>query len=230
MTICDNWISIMHAALEDHGADCALSSLLPMSENKLPVQGMSAAFFSRLLAMPDGTCISPGKKSGMAYVSVATSGTIWRRETCFTDALPFDPEFGASGGEDCDLFLRLENRQRKIIWCGSAISYEWVPPGRMTFRYLLMRAFGGGQIFVGALVKNARYPYLASLKWIVIGLLQFIGGGILLSGAGILALLFPSKFRNMFVSLAFKEAAAMGKITWFYKFPTYKVESKMGKK
>ncbi|GAB6966658.1 hypothetical protein JCM25156A_06950 [Komagataeibacter kakiaceti JCM 25156] len=229
MTVCDNWISIMHAALEEHEADCALSSLVPVSENKIPVQGMSAAFFSRLLAMPDGTCVSPGKKSGMAYVSVATSGTIWRRATCFTDALPFDPEFGASGGEDCDLFLRLENRRKKIIWCGSAISYEWVPPGRMTFRYLLMRAFGGGQIFVGVLVKNSRHPRLSSLKWIGIGLLQCIGGGVMLGGMGMLSVIAPKKFRNTFISLAFREAAAIGKITWFRKYPTYKVEHEMNK-
>lgn len=225
MTIEDKWLRSMYEILQRTSADCAISSLIPVSEGKKAVTGMSATFFSRLLDMPDGTPVSPGEKPDMPSVTVATSGSIWRRASCFTDPLPFDPKFGKTGGEDCDLFLRLENRRKKIVWCGSAIAYEWVPASRMGFRYLLMRAFGGGQVFVAVSVQNADRPLLLSLKWMGIGLVQCLGGGLLLGGVAILGIVNPRRFRTLLTSLAFKEAAAFGKMTWFCKFPTYRVEN-----
>ena len=95
----------------------------------------------------------------------------------------------------------------------------------MGFRYLLMRAFGGGQVFVAVSVQNADRPLLLSLKWMGIGLVQCLGGGLLLGGVAILSIVNPRRFRTLLASLAFKEAAAFGKMTWFCKFPTYRVEN-----
>lgn len=51
----------------------------------------------------------------------------------------FRNEYGASGGEDYDLFRRVADAGGRIAWCDDAIVMEPAPPERLTVRSLLAR-------------------------------------------------------------------------------------------
>lgn len=56
----------------------------------------------------------------------------------------FDPAFGRSGGEDTKLFATLLACGADLRWCKDAQVMEWLPPERLRARWLLRRAFRGG--------------------------------------------------------------------------------------
>jgi succinoglycan biosynthesis protein ExoM len=60
---------------------------------------------------------------------------------------PFDAGYGLTGGEDGDLLMRLAQKGAHIVWCDQAIVFEPVEAGRLSLRWLLLRALRGGQDF-----------------------------------------------------------------------------------
>jgi hypothetical protein len=60
-------------------------------------------------------------------------------------ALPlFNSRYGASGGEDYDLFRRMARAGGRIVWCDAAEVTEPAPPERLTRRGLLNRYYTTG--------------------------------------------------------------------------------------
>jgi succinoglycan biosynthesis protein ExoM len=100
--------------------------------------------FSRDLAAPTGTRIRIGGFFRPRHAVMGTANSILRRATCLAEPNPFDVAFGRSGGEDMDLFLRLERRGRCFAWCAEAEVGEWVPPSRQGAGYAILRCFVGG--------------------------------------------------------------------------------------
>jgi succinoglycan biosynthesis protein ExoM len=80
----------------------------------------------------------------------------------------FDPEWGASGGEDSELFGRMLRAGARFEWCDEARVVEWIAPERHTPRWLARRAYRGGIAFSrlerarGARARLAR-PLAAAL-------------------------------------------------------------------
>ena len=60
---------------------------------------------------------------------------------------PYDPAFGLTGGEDADLYARLVREGAKLVWCDQPRLSEPVDPSRLNARWLLLRAYRGGQDF-----------------------------------------------------------------------------------
>jgi succinoglycan biosynthesis protein ExoM len=60
---------------------------------------------------------------------------------------PFDERYGLMAGEDGDLLIRMVERGARIVWDDEAIVEEPVETSRLSLRWLLQRALGGGQEF-----------------------------------------------------------------------------------
>jgi len=56
----------------------------------------------------------------------------------------FRAEYGASGGEDYDLFRRTSRRGGRLAWCDEAVVIEPAPPERLTAAALLRRYYTTG--------------------------------------------------------------------------------------
>jgi succinoglycan biosynthesis protein ExoM len=52
---------------------------------------------------------------------------------------PFDPAYGLTGGEDSDLFHRLEKGGARFVCSQEAVSYEYLPSERTRLSYLFLR-------------------------------------------------------------------------------------------
>lgn len=61
--------------------------------------------------------------------------------------LRFDPEFGRTGGEDHDFFLRFAAAGHRMVVTNRARAHEDVPAARANAGYALGRAVRGGQIY-----------------------------------------------------------------------------------
>jgi succinoglycan biosynthesis protein ExoM len=60
---------------------------------------------------------------------------------------PFDERYGLMAGEDGDLLVRMVGEGARIVWCDEAIVEEPVEASRLSLRWLMQRALGGGQEF-----------------------------------------------------------------------------------
>jgi succinoglycan biosynthesis protein ExoM len=150
------WLDALVGTLETTGADAAIGPLRPrFATGAAPDWDPTGSRFANVIDRPTGSVIAvsgPDKPEGFAP---STACSIWRAATCFTDPEPFDPVFGACGGEDLDLFLRLARRGRRFAWCAEAGVRETVPAGRMQLGYQRLRAYSGAQVYAAATVKNA---------------------------------------------------------------------------
>lgn len=223
-TIETGWLDLIYATLQENGADCALSSVMAKPEEKPPAWDDQTRQFSRAWPMPDGTPITLERGDSFP-ITVGTGGSIWVRQKCFQRPAPFDPAFGESGGEDLDFFIRIQKQGSLIVWCGSAVVFEWVPAHRMRFRYLLLRAFSGGQAFAAAVIHNADRAWLSAIRLMLRGLLQCTGGSVLLLLHGIPYAIRGCSLTPALAILLFKMAGAAGKCFWFYKIPLYPIEA-----
>jgi succinoglycan biosynthesis protein ExoM len=180
---------------------------------------MAKALFARRLDEPTGYDLYAMGRKKTRGVALATNNAIFRRSPTLTDIVCFDPAFGNGGGEDYDLFCRLERRGRRFAWLGEARASEHVPASRCDTDYLERRLFAGGQAFAMAVAKNSPVPLLERWRQRLIALAQ-------------LALLAPKWLTRAKRSvteraeLRIRVAAISGKLSFRQLVPIYRREHK----
>ncbi len=218
------WLDHLMDTLERTGADVAVGPVRPRFAGGPPAWDPAGSRFTRVLDLPSGAPLvaaGPGRVAGFA---ISTASSLWRRATCFTDPAPFDPAFGASGGEDLDLFLRLQHRGRRFVWCAEAGVWETIPAGRTALRYQAMRAYSGGQVYTAASIRHAAAPRRRAADIMARGALQLAAGAGGLVAAGLLRPFTGARGQQLFVRHLLGAAAAAGKLAWARKLPLYHVE------
>lgn len=70
----------------------------------------------------------------------------------------FDPQFGLTGGEDRDFFVRLKASGMRFSHAEDAIAYEYVPAARLSLSWSLMRAYRTGNSDMRIALKYKRGP------------------------------------------------------------------------
>ena len=102
-------------------------------------------------------------REGMQVESTATGCTLFRLEALKSRELPFDPEFGKTGGEDteCTFFL-FQKKGIKIIQSLKPVVYEFYPANRSAFSYYWRRAYREG--FFQSKIYRMYYYRLAGGK------------------------------------------------------------------
>jgi succinoglycan biosynthesis protein ExoM len=220
------WLDHLLDTLDQSGADVAVGPVRPrFAEGSAPDWDPEGRRFSRVLSAPSGTPLIVGGRRRTRGFAISTASSLWRRATCFTDLTPFDPTFGASGGEDLDLFLRLEQRGRRFVWCAEATVWETIPASRTALRYQAMRAYSGGQVYTAAVVRHSAAPTRSAVAIMARGALQTVAGasGILISG--LLRPISGKAGQRRWVQHLLGTSAAVGKLLWWRKMPLYHVES-----
>jgi succinoglycan biosynthesis protein ExoM len=223
------WLDALADALAASGADVAVGPVRPrFPSDAAPSWDPTGARFTRVLTQPTGSMIAASGPAKPADFALSTANSLWRAATCFTDAEPFDPDFGACGGEDFDLFLRLEQRGCRFVWCAEAGVHETVPQGRMALRYQWLRAYSGAQVFAAAAVKNAHSRPTAVLNIGLRGLAQTIAFGAVALPLALVARLSGPDLRTRAINMAFAAIAGWGKVTWWRRVRLYHVERPTG--
>jgi succinoglycan biosynthesis protein ExoM len=157
------WLAALVDTARATGADVVFGAVLPDFPDGPPDWDPSGRPYERRLAQPSGTPMGIRHDAQASGRWIGTGNALLRRETCLAGAEPFDPRLGRSGGEDYDLFVRLDRLGRRMVWCGEAVVYEVVSADRTRWDYMVLRNWRGGQQWATIAVRRARYPALTAL-------------------------------------------------------------------
>jgi len=216
------WLDHFMDVMASTGAHVAVGPVRPrFAAGAPPAWDPAGSRFTRVLALPTGSRVFAGTGNAVKF-AISTASSIWRRDRCFTDPAPFDPAFGASGGEDLDLFLRLERRGCRFVWCAEAGVWETVPDGRVALGYSVLRAYSGAQVYAAATIRNAAAPRRRGLDIMARGVLQTVGSGVALAPFAALKALGGDASR--YNKALFGASSGLGKLLWWRKVPLYHVE------
>lgn len=73
-------------------------------------------------------------------------------------AVPVDPSYGLTGGEDLEFIARLERAGCKLVWCEEALVTEDVEPSRLTAQWILRRSLRTGQTYARLVLDGGFEP------------------------------------------------------------------------
>lgn len=132
------WLERLVKAARDFQADGVLSPVEPLVPDHAPGWIRRGRFYD-FPHLPDGAIVPLNR---MRFGNVLLDGARLRAEPG-----PFDVRYGLMSGEDSDLLIRLAAKGARIVWTESAPVYEPVEDARLSLRWLLQRALGGGQGF-----------------------------------------------------------------------------------
>lgn len=209
------WLEAVVAGLREHPHDVFFGGVDPLFETPDRVTPAIHTLFSRQIEAPSGQDVVALGKRSERVITVATCNSIFRRATTLTDDEPFNPRFGHAGGEDLDLFCRLQERGRRFGWLPAARVSEFVPASRCDPAYLNRRFYAGGQVYAEAVAGNSSAP-VATRWWLRAKALVQLG---------VLALRYPLVRRKGPASRAdfqYRWSGVLGKLSFGSLYPVYR--------
>jgi succinoglycan biosynthesis protein ExoM len=194
------WLQQLMTAVHAYGADGALGPVVPQVPESAPAWIRRGRFYD-WLRMPTGDTVP---RNRLRFGNVVLRADL-------LPAMPFDPAYGLTGGEDGDLLARLVNNGARIVWCDEAIVHEPVVASRLSLRWLLRRSLRGGQDFARHTLAG-RYGPMGTVKR-----MRFVARAVA-QGIGAAALAFLSLPRGKHAAAYWllKAAANAGKLTVLY--------------
>ena len=175
------WLAAMLHTQQVTGAAVVAGPVFPEYEAEPDAWVRAGRFFVRR-RMPTGTPLDVAASGNMLLdlPQIAALG------------MQFDDRFGLLGGSDRLFSRALARRGALMVWCDEAITFDRVPVSRMTRKWVLRRAFRGGnsQILVSLALCDSRLERFAARAQatvggaarIVAGALRFVAG---VAGGGV---------------------------------------------
>lgn len=133
------WLALLLAAGERYQADLVGG----------PVEGMLPAGSGWLARNSVFASRKRWRTGPVPLLNTTQNLAIARKALSIAPEPLFRNEYGASGGEDYDLFRRVGTAGGRIVWCDEAVVLEPAPAERLTVRSLLHRYFTTGIYMVG---------------------------------------------------------------------------------
>jgi len=136
------WLSYLLETANKFNADVVfgqVKNLYPADAEEWLIKG---GFFDRTVR-DTGTQVSSG----------GTGCTLIKSQALKDTGYNFDKSFGLTGGEDAQLFHRLNNAGYKLVYCKEAFVTELVEENRINKKYLIQRA-----IRIGETYSRYRFP------------------------------------------------------------------------
>ncbi|MGA0532044.1 glycosyltransferase family 2 protein [Hansschlegelia sp. KR7-227] len=161
--IAPGWLSAVAEGLGAHDHDVFFGRVTPAFETPERATAAIRNLFSREVAAPAGHelfAMGPRKSPG---ITLGTNNSIFRTARALDGGVAFDAAYGHAGGEDYDLFCRLQARGLRFGWLPGAEVIEHVPADRCDEGYLRRRLYAGGQIYVAIMAARSRRPAVA--RW-----------------------------------------------------------------
>jgi glycosyltransferase involved in cell wall biosynthesis len=83
-------------------------------------------------------------RTGQQVAAAGAGNVLIRASQLARQSGPFDTRFALSGAEDTHLFMRLHKGGARMVWADEAVVEERVPQSRVNWRWVLQRAYRGG--------------------------------------------------------------------------------------
>ncbi len=131
-----DWLRRMYETAVDGAADGVLGPVVAELPPDVPDWIRQGNFFMRR-RFPTGTLVPRNE--------YRIGNALLRAERLREIDGPFDAAYGLTGGEDGRMLNQLANRGARLVWCDEAVVIEPVEASRLSRRWILMRAYRGGQ-------------------------------------------------------------------------------------
>jgi glycosyltransferase involved in cell wall biosynthesis len=141
---CAEWLQSLVDAVEDFEADAAFGRVVPEFDEAAPQWIRSMYVYH-----------TPRKATGGRTRIYGVGNTIVKAEWLRAEEGPFDPRFGRTGGEDGDLFRRLERKGARFVDCYEAVVTEFQPLDRAQPEWLMARAHRTGALYAERAVAGS---------------------------------------------------------------------------
>lgn len=172
-----DWLDQLLLAQAVTGADVVQGKVVPVFEPETPCWITSGGFFGRprrshSLDLATVTDLQEGTCAGTNNVLVRTAAIEELN-------LSFDPDFALSGGEDTVFFRKLADNGKRIVSAANAQVYEYIPPERANFRYMMVERFriGNTNVYVERQRREAaamRNPLRSGVNHVACGLRRLL--------------------------------------------------------
>lgn len=159
-----DWLAALLRCAEEHDAQVVFGAVHTRYPEGCPDWIRSGDLFGKYLA-PTGTRVAHG----------ATCNALLARAALPESTGLFNAAYGATGGEDTELFHRLSRQGVRMVTCHEAVVSETVEEHRLTSDYLLRKAVRvgetyfriffaeTGQVTRGALLARAGLQWFAAI-------------------------------------------------------------------
>jgi succinoglycan biosynthesis protein ExoM len=213
-TLEPGWLDAVVRLFSHENGDAWLGAVDAVFEAPERTTPAIANLFERTLEEPFGYELFAFGPSKLPNINPATNNSIFRRATTLSGEHPFDPAYGKGGGEDYDLFCRLQRQGKRFFWAPDVRVNEFVPAGRCDRGYMRRRFFAGGQAYAIAVAQSAPYPGLE--RW-SLRLKALIQGALLVVRAPASCLSGEAARADY----AFRWAGVLGKLSFGEIYPLY---------
>ena len=154
------WFEALIAAMRACPADVLVGPVLSDYERPDLATPATRQLFTRALDLPLGAPLYAYGPNKQTTISLATNNAVFSRAATLDETGPFDLAFGDGGGEDFDLFCRIQQRGRSVRWMPDAKVRARVSATRCDPVYQRKRAFAGGQAYAAAIARLSARPLL----------------------------------------------------------------------
>lgn len=194
------WLEQLYTSAMIHRAGIVLGPVLPGVPEQAPAWIRRGNFY-------DWARMQSGSQVPLNRLRF---GNVLMKAALLENAVPFDPAYGLTGGEDGELLTRLA-RLTPVIWSDEAVVHEPVEPARLSLRWLLRRSLRGGQDYARHALAGRYGPAtpLRRLLLILRAATQFLI-------AGLLALLCLPAGRHYAACWLTRASANFGKLSVFW--------------
>ncbi len=214
-TLMSGWLNAVARAIRTNSHDVffgAVDSVFQCPEWATPA---TRRLFSRHLEFTSGQDLFAFGRQKTRNIALATVNTVFRRAALPDASAPFDVSYGHGGGEDYDLFCRMQRNGKSFGWLPDALAQEFVPAARCEPTYLRRRFYVGGQTFAAGVAGSSASPALQ--RW----WLRFraVGQALLMSVA------FPAvacRGGEALLDYSYRFAGVLGKMSFGEVFPLYR--------
>jgi succinoglycan biosynthesis protein ExoM len=165
-----NWIYEMVNCLNKYEADGVFGTVLPYFDEGVPELFIKGKFFERLI-----------QNSGEISKYKRTTNCLIKSKILKAIEGPFDPEDGLKGGEDVNLFEKIQKNGAKLVFCKEGIVHDYVPFNRANLKWLSQRKFREGKGYTEIKLKYSKnnipkkvYFFIKPIVYLIISALLFI--------------------------------------------------------
>ncbi|MDR3555868.1 MAG: glycosyltransferase [Syntrophobacteraceae bacterium] len=134
--VCTRWLRELYECALRNEADAVLGPVVPAFPAESPDWVVKGRFFER-----------PGHQNDALVERGRTGNVLVKKKWLDLFATPFDLRLGLRGDEDSDFFERIRSLGARFYWAEKAVVTEYVEKDRLSVRWVLKRAFRGGQGF-----------------------------------------------------------------------------------
>ena len=135
------WLAAHVATLRTTGADASFGPRIARIDGPGgPDAALVTGTYSRDLEEPDGTDVTARD------AHLPLPGSVFVAARCLARRPgPFDPRLDSIGAEDVLLLRQLRREGRRFVWSPAGAVVEYIPPGRTSPRFVMMRRYLSGQ-------------------------------------------------------------------------------------